>query len=150
MIRQLLVVCTANICRSPVIASVLAECLPGVAVSSAGVAAKAGLPADPVATAVLEARKGFDISGHRSRPLIRSMCEAADLILVMERGQREIIQERFKSAWGKTWTLDAGEDVFDPVGYPRHVYDEWLEHILKKADTWANRVAGINGDSAKA
>jgi len=146
MIRHLLVVCTANICRSPVIASVLGECLPRVAVSSAGVAAKRDALADPMAVEVLKVRTGFDIHAHRSRPLVGSMCEAADLILVMERAQRQAVHDRFPISWGKTWTLDAGEDVFDPMGYPRHVYEAWLEEILKKAGAWASRIARINDD----
>lgn len=146
MIKRLLVVCTGNVCRSPVVASILRTRLPLVDVSSAGVAAPANAPVDPVAAEVLKMRTGVDINGHRSRKLIGSFCDDADVILVMELAHREAVQSRFPATWGKTWTLDPSEDVFDPRGYPRHVYDAWFDGTLEKAGVWADRIAKINGE----
>ncbi|CAD6563099.1 low molecular weight phosphotyrosine protein phosphatase [Paraburkholderia sabiae] len=149
MIKRLLVVCTGNICRSPVVASILRGGLPQVEVSSAGVAAQDNAPVDPLAADVLKARTGFDIDAHRSRKLILPLCEEADVILVMERAHRQAVQNRFRASWGKTWTLDADEDVFDPRGYPRHVYDAWLGEIVEKAGVWADRIAKVNSERVR-
>jgi protein-tyrosine phosphatase len=145
MIGRLLVVCTGNVCRSPVVASLIAARLPGVSVSSAGIAAKEDVPVDPVAAAALEARTGMDIGRHRPRRLVSALCDEADVVLVMERAHRQLLLARFCSSWGKTLMFDSGEDVFDPRGQPRHVYDAWLGHILEKVEVWVDRIAKVNG-----
>ena len=84
---EILVVCTGNICRSPMAESLLQHHL-----SEAGVAARvrsAGLltedqPASPPAVDVLAGR-GLDLSAHRSRRLVAELIEQADLVLCMER-----------------------------------------------------------------
>lgn len=145
MIERLLVVCTGNVCRSPVIAGLIAARLTAVSVSSAGIAAREDAPVDPVAAAALEARTGLDIWGHRSRRLVTSLCNEADVILVMEHAHRRDLRNRFCSLWGKTLLFDSAEDVFDPRGHPRDVYDVWLGQILARTDAWADRIARLNG-----
>ena len=49
MTRHILVLCSGNICRSPIAAALLARHLPGKAIGSAGLAAPVGTPADPMA-----------------------------------------------------------------------------------------------------
>lgn len=70
--RRLLCVCTGNTCRSPMLAALLGEALRrggvAAAVESAGTGAFAGDPASHGAVAAM-ARRGIDLSAHRSRPL---------------------------------------------------------------------------------
>lgn len=89
---QVLFLCTGNICRSPIAEGVLRgslspRALSRAVVSSAGVAAFAGLPASEHAITAC-AENGFDISGHRSRPLTPFLIEESDLILAMEEHHR--------------------------------------------------------------
>jgi len=69
---KLLCVCTGNTCRSPMLALLLAEALRrhGVVatVESAGTAAATGDPASDGAMLAM-ARRGLDLSAHRSRPV---------------------------------------------------------------------------------
>lgn len=69
---RLLCVCTGNTCRSPMLAALLGEILGrnGIqaVVESAGTGAFAGDAASHGAVAAM-ARRGIDLSGHRSRPL---------------------------------------------------------------------------------
>ena len=94
----IIVVCTANICRSPMAAALLQhalaaqpEPLRSFKIISAGVAARAG---DPVSeNSVLALKKvGLDISKHTSRPLTQKMIDEASLILGMTESHRAIIQ----------------------------------------------------------
>jgi protein-tyrosine phosphatase len=94
-IEQVLVVCTANQCRSPLGAAVLAQRLAprdlGVTVASAGTHALDGIPATE-ATVAAAALLGLDLSEHRSQRLTRSHLTAADLVITMERHHlREVV-----------------------------------------------------------
>src|SRR5437879_4265595 len=91
MIQHVLFVCTGNICRSPLAASLLERALKErgleVTVTSAGTGAWDGAPASEGAYLVgLE--RGLDLSGHRARLLTRELVERADLILTMARHHR--------------------------------------------------------------
>ena len=85
---QIILVCTGNICRSPMAEGLLRDSLSEktlavTVVSSAGTAALAGLPASENSI-IACAEAGIDISSHRSRPLSRRLIEESDLILTME------------------------------------------------------------------
>jgi protein-tyrosine phosphatase len=81
----LLVVCTANVCRSPLAARLLADALPDAAVTSAGVQALADAPMCAVSASVLP--EG-DVVEHVARQLSAGLVRSADLVLTMEREQR--------------------------------------------------------------
>lgn len=94
----IIVVCTANICRSPMAAALLQhalaaqpEPLRSFKIISAGVAGRAG---DPVSeNSVLALKKvGLDISKHTSRPLTQKMMDEASLVLGMTESHRAMIQ----------------------------------------------------------
>src|SRR5438552_189266 len=96
MIQHVLFVCTGNICRSPLAASLLERALKErgleVTVTSAGTGAWDGAPASEGAYLVgLE--RGLDLSGHRARLLTRELVERADLILTMARHHRARVDE---------------------------------------------------------
>lgn len=82
-----LLVCTANQCRSPMAEVLLADELArrGVPtrVGSAGLG-RAGVPAAPEAVRAL-ARRGLSLEDHRSRTLDAALLAEADLVVTMER-----------------------------------------------------------------
>lgn len=84
---RVLVVCTANICRSPAAASYLrahaAERGLDLEVSSAGFLYDHEPASETMAKVMGE--RGFDLSEHRSRIVDCAMVEAADLVVTMER-----------------------------------------------------------------
>jgi protein-tyrosine phosphatase len=106
---RVLVVCTANVCRSPMAAAFLDDALHGdgieAVVTSAGIR-PADLPVDPVATAAL-AEFGLDISGHRPRAVTREMVETdgADLVVTMTREHVRTVAVLERAAWPRTFTL---------------------------------------------
>jgi protein-tyrosine-phosphatase len=84
--RNLLFICTANVCRSPMaeaIFNALAEEKGlGWQATSAGVAALEGEDITPNARAALE-EVGIYPAGHSARQVSEGMIEEADLVLVM-------------------------------------------------------------------
>ena len=104
-----LVVCTGNICRSPIAEGFLQQLLDDrgindVAVESAGVSGLRGYPADPEAVRAA-AEQGVDISRHRARRVRPSIIETADLVLAMTAEQKDAVIGLAPSAAGRTFTL---------------------------------------------
>jgi protein-tyrosine phosphatase len=92
---QIVVVCTGNICRSPMAEGILrARLSPRAAefatVASAGVAAAPGLRASSHSVTVAR-ENDIDIAAHRSRPLTPFLIRTTDLILVMEEHHRDAV-----------------------------------------------------------
>jgi protein-tyrosine phosphatase len=102
-----LVLCTANICRSamtlPLLSAHLAALGAPVPVHSAGIAGTDG-PPPPEAVAALAAR-GYDITGHRGRTAQTTDLAAADLILGMTREHVRHVVVLAPDAWPRTFTL---------------------------------------------
>lgn len=103
---RVLVVCTGNVCRSPMGELLLARYLEGtsIQVSSAGTR---GLPShhiDPSSARLLDA-VGIDSGGFRSRRLTRPMVLSADLILCFEKRQRRDIVSLAPTAVRYTFLL---------------------------------------------
>lgn len=99
-------------------------------VESAGIAALVGRPAEPHAIEAC-ARRGVDISAHRARQLTPELLGAADVVLVMEDGQRQHLERLAKSARGRVHRLGrvGGYDVPDPFRGPPAAFEEALALI---------------------
>ncbi|SDH29688.1 arsenate-mycothiol transferase ArsC [Agrococcus jejuensis] len=105
---RVLVVCTGNVCRSPLTAAVLrarlAPCTADFAIASAGLRALEGEPIDPPVAAEA-ARLGVDVSEHRGRAFAADEAAAADLVIVATRRQRALAVELAPSIVRRTFTL---------------------------------------------
>lgn len=114
--------------------------LPALDVSSAGLSALVGRPADPVALALLAAR-GIDASSHRARQLTAAMVEGVDLVLVMERRQLADVEALTPAARGRVHLLGrfGGFEVPDPYRKPRAAFEGALALIERGLDDYAKR-----------
>ena len=144
MIERILVVCVGNICRSPMAEAVLREALrgkPGITVESAGLGALVGSRASRHSIELM-AERHLDISAHEARQLTPDMVHNSDLVLVMETGHRRVISDYDPTARGKVFRYCEwqGEDVPDPVGRPRAVYEGVLEMIDRGTKDWVERI----------
>ena len=83
MFKSILVVCTGNVCRSPIGERLLRQHLPDRYIASAGIFGLEGCPADDSAQDVAW-RHGISLDGHVARRLTRNLMQGSDLILVME------------------------------------------------------------------
>jgi protein-tyrosine phosphatase len=143
---SILFLCVANRSRSPVAAACFRKhlagrhMLEGWSVSSAGTWATDGLPATPDALSYAK-RASIDLGKHASSSITASMLHAADLVIVMERGQKEALRSEFAEDAGKVHTLTelAGEepyDVPDPAvsAVPAEIYGEIADLIGRAFD----------------
>ncbi|MFH2002780.1 MAG: low molecular weight protein-tyrosine-phosphatase [Planctomycetota bacterium] len=125
---RILVVCTGNVCRSPMAEGLLAlhvkdAHLDHVVVESGGTHAPEGSAASTFARAAAS-ELGANIQGHRARYLNRAMVKDADLILVMEQAHQYFILSALpEEAEGKVRMIRAFDcnapsekDVPDPIG----------------------------------
>ena len=104
---DVLVLCAANMCRSPMAAALLARELAArdaaVTVGSAGLLADGEPPAPLAVLAVADL--GLDISAHRSRLLRAADLTAAGLVLVMARAQLRAAVVLAPGVWPRAFTL---------------------------------------------
>ncbi len=123
-----LFICTANRFRSPIAEACFRQELvtrqldAGCQVSSAGTWTTDGMPATQ--SAISGARYlGLDITSHRSRIVNAELMGDADLIIVMEQGQKEALQAEFPRNAPKVHLLSEvatglSYDIPDPGSLP--------------------------------
>ena len=104
---EILVVCTANRCRSPLAAALLAPLLElrGVPARVATAGLRSPGRATPRETTAVASRRQLDVSAHRSRVLDAEEVATADLILGMERLHVREVVARHPGSWPRTFTL---------------------------------------------
>ena len=146
---NILVVCTANICRSPAAQLFLVNSLPKgrVAIDSAGTRALNGNFADKTVQELMIADGFSSISEHRSRPLSLADVSRYGLILCMERNHINHIQSLHPATVGKTRLLghwSGQKEVDDPVGGPRDVYASSLSIMKTYSDQWAQKIIELD------
>lgn len=138
--RKILVVCQGNICRSPYLQAVLQRALPDLAVTSAGFAGSDR--AVPQIAITLGARRGVDLSRHRSRPLTKSKVSSADLVIVMDADQaRELARlypidrARIVIAGDFDPRFDTSRGIPDPWNRSRDVFVASFDRLDRCAAT---------------
>ena len=109
MTLRVLIVCTANVCRSPMAEGLLRRHCAQSGVDAVIVSAGThmpGLPVDPLAVAAA-GELGIDITAHRPRQLTRSLIDTdgADLLLTMTREQLRHTATSAQGAFRRTFTL---------------------------------------------
>ena len=153
--NKITVICTANVCRSPMGERILAEALKNeesplaeLEVVSAGVAARYGSTASPFSIKVLE-EEGIDLNDHCSQPLTQDLINESLLLLCMTLDHASIAEAIF----------DIGEDqinlyrgfmesprnveIPDPFGGSLELYQETLESIKEGTPAIVNYLKTI-------
>ncbi len=157
--KNVLVVCTGNVCRSPMAKALIRKEVSDrglgeeVFVDSAGTYAMVGYPASEGSVNAM-AERGLDISDHRAKQLTADLVDRADLIIVMEERHRRSIFVTWPRAMVKTLLLSelsgghAGID--DPYGGAQWEYDETAgiieDYVAKGMPELLKRLGLPDGD----
>jgi protein-tyrosine phosphatase len=145
---HLLVVCTANICRSPLAAAALRRQLVERGVAATVVSAGLLLDGAPAAAGMrlAGAHLGLDLSGHRSRILGPGDVDAADLVVGMAREHVREVVLLAPQAWERSFTVKELVRKGRQIGERRA--DEGLVDWLARAAAGRRYadLAGMSGD----
>jgi len=122
-VSGVLLVCTANRCRSAIAERLMRAAVPSqLPVSSAGLRARAGAPIWPGAAAELE-RRGVSALGFDSHPVTAALVNGADLVLTATRAHRDEVLRAHPAAlrrvftWRElAWLLDDLDQESLPAG----------------------------------
>jgi protein-tyrosine-phosphatase len=140
---HILVICTANICRSPMAAGLLHHFLAGqseplrsLRVISAGIAARRG---DPISdnAAIAMKKVGIDLTDHASQPLTQRLLNDALIVLCMTESHRAMIQLQFDPVPEHLYLFreflppPVDPEVDDPYGGPLSVYESCRDNLVE-------------------
>jgi protein-tyrosine phosphatase len=147
----ILVVCTGNVCRSPIAEALLRDGLRmrlgdrAPQVSSAGTAGWAGSSAAPESIRAA-AERGVDVSAHVARRLAPQQILEADLVLGMAREHRETVGRAVPDAAARTFTLKELVRLLEALSEPERFedVDGVLDGRVRDAD--ALRRSGFTGN----
>lgn len=158
----IVLVCTANICRSPMGCGLLAHALAGqpeplksLQVVSAGVAARPGELASENSVLALK-RVGIDIAGHRATPLTQQMLDAALAVFCMTDSHRAIIELQAAPVPKRLHLLrdflpgDVRREIADPYGCSLKLYEAARDEMVEAIPSVIDYLRAIVGKTPKA
>jgi len=150
-IKKILVVCTGNLCRSPIAEGFLKKDLKpedGFKIISAGISALDGLSPTPAAVEVMD-EEDIDISLYTSTSFSKHYAKVADLILVMSTIQKEFIMQTVPDIKDKIYLYKefsgikgTEKEIIDPIGQPISVYRKVRDEIKKASVEISRKIKG--------
>lgn len=139
----IVVVCTANICRSPMAAGLLKhalaaepEPLRSLKVVSAGVAARGGEVVSENSVIALK-KVGIDIATHISQPLTQAMLDSALVVLCMTESHRAMIRLQAEPPPANLFLFRefmpqrGYKEIADPFGGPIKLYEASRDEMVE-------------------
>lgn len=142
MFNSILVVCTGNICRSPIGERLLQKYFPEKKVSSAGTGAVLDSAADDSAILVAE-KNGLSLDNHQGKQFTANMGRQYDLILVMEKSQLEYICRLAPELRGKTMLYSHWlnqKDIPDPYRKSNEAFESVYKIIEQATKFWVEKL----------
>lgn len=117
---------------------------PSVEISSAGLGALVGHPAHEETQATLK-EVGLDITAHRGRQFTPEGALKADLVLVMDKAQKETCERLAPSLRGRVfllghWLSGAEQEIPDPIRHGPTAHRAAHSHIVRALQAWLPRL----------
>ena len=153
----IIVVCTANVCRSPMGEKLLQhalaaepEPLRSLRVISAGIAAGSGHPATENSVAALK-KVGLNIANHASQPLTQLMLDDAVAVFCMTESHRSLIELNFARVPKHLHLFrefvggDGGAEIPDPYGSCFRDYEACRDSMVEAVPSLVKFLRGIAG-----
>jgi protein-tyrosine phosphatase len=143
--KNVLILCIGNICRSPMAEGLLKKELADLNVQSAGLGALVGHPADPFSVQIMS-EQGVDISAHRAQQISSKLIAEADLILVMDKEQKKFVEGRFARSRGKVFRLCERDNVDIPDPYRGEIqkFRDSNRLIVVGVAFWRDQILQLN------
>lgn len=141
MIKNILYVCTGNTCRSPMAEYLTRSMLKSSGITDVDVASQgiAGSPILQVPETVVRLmdEQNIDIRSHQPSQVSPERMDWADVVLVMEERQKQVLGIRFPEAKAKIFLFkeyigEAKEgEINDPIGQSEEGYRQCLTELKK-------------------
>jgi protein-tyrosine-phosphatase/predicted ATP-grasp superfamily ATP-dependent carboligase len=152
-IESILILCHGNICRSPFAAGLSHQKLSEYHIESAGFAGPEGRRT-PNDIRELARSKGIDLSHHVSTRITREQVDRADLIVVMDLDNYEMLAREWPDALRRTTMLGLFGSppvlsISDPYGLPRGDAAQVFETVRAAVDGLAGWLGGTNASTLK-
>ena len=145
MFERILVICTCNICRSPLAAALLTRGLVekkgSASVQSAGVAALTGHAAEETVSRIA-AEHGISLADHCATQISIDATRQAELILAMEQRHIDAVLAFDPTARGKTFLLGhwSSREIADPYRQEEAAYRHAHAQIAETTGEWLARL----------
>ncbi|EMX5215522.1 protein tyrosine phosphatase [Klebsiella grimontii] len=144
MFDSILVICTGNICRSPIGERLLRRALPNKKIDSAGVGALVDHAADISATRVAE-KNGLSLQGHQGKQFTSTLGRQYDLLLVMEQIHLEQVSRIAPEVRGKTMLFGHwlnGREIPDPYRKSDEAFESVYQLLDQASQSWVAKLSG--------
>ena len=142
MFDSILVICTGNICRSPIGERLLRLALPDKKIDSAGVGALINHAADESAIRVAK-RHGLSLEGHTGKQFTRSLGQQYDLLLVMDHSHLSQVTRISPEVRGKTLLYGhwlGAKEIPDPYRKSDEAFESVYQLIDQASQQWVARL----------
>lgn len=149
---SILIVCTANICRSPMGEAILKRLIAEREdaeqwhIASAGTWANYGSPAAVLSQFVMR-KMGMDISSHQSQPVSVELMQQSDLVLTMENQHKEMLADQFAPFSNRIYMISemvgSMNDIPDPIGGDLSDYEATAQLLERYLSDGLDRICQL-------
>ncbi|MBW5932201.1 protein tyrosine phosphatase [Klebsiella grimontii] len=144
MFESILVVCTGNICRSPIGERFLQKSFPNKRIDSAGTGALVGHHADQNAIKIASMHD-ISLEGHKGQQFTSALGRQYDLILAMEKEHIEQIGRIAPEVRGKTMLFGQWlncREIPDPYRKSEEAFESVYKLIEQAGLSWVEKLGG--------